>query len=151
MCGTQHVRLEQLRVPLADMLQGPTLNNMVCDIFNRQLAKHIDTPCSRAKFAHPLTPWLSPEPASGDSKGMPAKAHPADTLQLCKGDIRSSQVQGRLDKSRAHPPGTYVHSSIWSPGHWGWRGPTTSAACWASANPLSHRAGKACFTCFSMN
>jgi hypothetical protein len=32
--GIEHVRLEQLRVPLADMLQGPALNNMVCDILN---------------------------------------------------------------------------------------------------------------------
>jgi hypothetical protein len=70
--GTEHVRLEQLRVPLADMLQGPALNNMVCDIFNWQLAKHIHMPRSSAKLAHPLAPWLSPEPASGDSKGVPA-------------------------------------------------------------------------------
>jgi hypothetical protein len=58
------------------MLQGPALNNMVCDIFNWQLAKHIHMPRSSAKLAHPVAPWLRPEPASGDSNGVPAKAHP---------------------------------------------------------------------------
>jgi hypothetical protein len=86
------------------MLQGPALNNMVCDIFNWQLAKHIHMLRSSAKLAHPLAPWLPPEPASGDSKGVPAKAHPADTLQLCKGEIRSSQVQGAPGQvTHTHP------------------------------------------------
>jgi hypothetical protein len=76
------------------MPQGPILNNMVCGILNWQLAKHVHTPRSSAKLAHPLTPWLPPEPASCDSKGVPAKAHPANTLQLCKGEIHSNQAQG---------------------------------------------------------
>jgi hypothetical protein len=53
-----------VRVLSADVLQGPTLNNMMCEILNWQLANHTDPPCSSAKLAHPLTLRLPPEPAS---------------------------------------------------------------------------------------
>jgi hypothetical protein len=86
------------------MLQRPTLYKMVGNILDRQLAKHIVMPCRSTKLAHPLTPWLPPEPASSDSKGMPAKTHPADTLQLYKGEIRSCQVQGAPEQAACTHP-----------------------------------------------
>ena len=70
--STQDVWLEQLWVPLPDRVQTTTLNHVVSNVFNRQLPKHVRVACCSTELAHPLAPGLPTEPASGDSKVMPA-------------------------------------------------------------------------------
>jgi hypothetical protein len=82
----------------------------VCHILNWQLTKQIGVPCTSAHLAHVLAMWLVSEAASGDSKVTPAKAHTADTLQLCKGQVCGKQMQGTPE--RAHTPVTNVHHRI---------------------------------------
>jgi hypothetical protein len=59
--------------------------------------------CRGAELAHPLPLWRPREAACGDSKGMPADPHPADALQLCKGQVGGSQVQ----RTHRQVPGTH--------------------------------------------